>query len=155
MLICGGERVTGGFYPTDPSATLAAMPKALAKQGDSVVAIDTHVVMVATPSGPVPTPLPTPFRGPLSAQLSATVLIDEKPAATVDSKASNASPHVPQGGPFQTPPRNEASVQQGSPTILIDEKPAARHGDIAATCNDPVDAPVGKVIATGTVVTDD
>jgi hypothetical protein len=28
---------------------------------------------------------------------------------------------------------------------------AARNGDTAMTCNDPVDLPVGKVVAVGTV----
>jgi uncharacterized Zn-binding protein involved in type VI secretion len=40
----------------------------------------------------------------------------------------------------------------GSPTVLINDKPAARNGDIAMTCNDPVDAPLGTVIATGSVM---
>ena len=40
----------------------------------------------------------------------------------------------------------------GSPTVFINNKPAARNGDQAMTCNDPVDAPVGTVIAVGRVM---
>ena len=75
------------------------MGKPAAKQGDDVVGIDTHIVLVSSPSGPVPTPLPSPFRGPLSAALSSTVRIDEVPAAIDGSEAMNSSPHVPAGGP--------------------------------------------------------
>ena len=131
------------------------MTKAVAKEGDDVVAMDTHIVMVASPTGPVPTPLPSPFRGPLASELSSTVFVDDQAAATVDSIAQNASPHVPQGGPFQNPPSNEATVQQGSGTVFIDDKAAARLGDPAVTCNDPADAPIGKVIASGTVLAGD
>jgi uncharacterized Zn-binding protein involved in type VI secretion len=129
--------------------------KPLAKQDDDVVAVDTHIVLVATPGGTVPTPLPSSFRGPLSSELSSTTFADEKAAATVDSKARNASPHVPQGGTFQSPPANEATVQRGSSTVFIDDKGAARHGDVAMTCNDPTDQPVGRIIASGTVLVGD
>jgi uncharacterized Zn-binding protein involved in type VI secretion len=36
--------------------------------------------------------------------------------------------------------------------VQIGGKPAARNGDVAMTCNDPADAPMGTVIATGTVL---
>ncbi|HYH04521.1 MAG TPA: PAAR domain-containing protein, partial [Bacillota bacterium] len=75
-----------------------------------------------------------------------------KPAATVDSIATNTPPHVPQGGPFQKPPSNQGKIQIGSATVKINGKPAARNGDPALTCNDPTDQPVGKVVATGTVM---
>ncbi len=35
---------------------------------------------------------------------------------------------------------------------LINGKQAARNGDTATTCNDPVDLPVGTVVAAGTVL---
>jgi len=37
--------------------------KPAAKQGDLVVGIDTHIVMVPSPAGPVPTATPMPFSG--------------------------------------------------------------------------------------------
>jgi uncharacterized Zn-binding protein involved in type VI secretion len=123
-----------------------------AKQGDRVMATDIHIIMIPTPGGPVPTPLPHPFTGMLDGSLSTDVNIEGKPAAVQGSTATNTPSHVPQGGPFQKPPANRATVQLGSTTVLINGKPAARNGDPALTCNDPADAPVGTVVATGTVL---
>jgi len=131
------------------------MGQPAAKQGDRVVAVDTHIVMVpGPPAPPVPTPLPHPFAGMLSGGLSTDVKISGKPAATVSSTADNAPPHVPTapGTTFQKPPTNKATIQQGSPTVMINGKPAARNGDKALTCNDPADLPSGTVIAVGTVM---
>ena len=125
-----------------------------AKQGDQVIAVDTHIVMV--PSGPamVPTPLPHPFVGMLSGGLSSDVKIMGKPAATVDSTADNSPAHVPTppGTSFQKPPANKGTVMVGSATVKINNKAAARMGDPVKTCNDPQDLPVGKIIAVGTVL---
>lgn len=123
-----------------------------AKQDDQVVATDTHIVMIPSPGGPVPTPLPHPFIGRLDGALSTDVKIDGKPAATQGSTATNVPSHVPQGGPFQSPPSNRGEVMLGSTSVLINGKPAARNGDMAMTCNDPADLPVGQVIAIGTVM---
>lgn len=125
-----------------------------AKQGDQVVAVDTHIVMV--PSGPamVPTPLPHPFVGMLSGGLSSNVKIMGKAAATVDSTADNSPAHIPTppGTSFQKPPKNKGTVTVGSATVKINNKAAARMGDPVKTCNDPEDLPVGKIIAVGTVL---
>jgi uncharacterized Zn-binding protein involved in type VI secretion len=48
--------------------------------------------------------------------------------------------------------RPKGTVQVGSTSVTINGKPAARSGDTAMTCNDPVDAPVGTVVAVGTVM---
>jgi len=122
-----------------------------AKQGDQITAIDIHIIMIPTPGGPVPTPLPHPFMGIIDNNLSPDVKIMGMPAATVDSMASNLPPHIPQGGPFQKPPSNKATIKMGSVTVKINGKMAARNGDTAMTCNDPVDMPVGTIIAVGTV----
>jgi len=122
-----------------------------AKQGDQITAVDIHIIMIPTPGGPVPTPLPHPFMGIIDNNLSPDVKIMGMPAATVDSMASNLPPHIPQGGPFQKPPTNKATIKMGSATVKINGKMAARNGDMAMTCNDPVDMPVGTVIAVGTV----
>jgi len=122
-----------------------------AKQGDKVIGVDTHIVMVPSPGGPVPTPMPMPFNGTLSGKLCSKVLIENKPAATKDSTADNLPPHVPAGGPFQKSPSNKATVKKGSGKVLFDNKEAARLGDPADTCNDPTDLPNGTVIGTGTV----
>ncbi len=130
------------------------MGQPAAKQGDQVVAVDTHIVLV--PDGPslVPQPLPHPFAGLLNGGLSADVKISGRPAAVVGSTADNSPPHLPTppGTSFQRPPANKATVQQGSPTVMINGKPAARHGDKALTCNDPVDLAAGTVVAAGTVL---
>ena len=130
------------------------MGQPAAKQGDRVVAVDTHIVMVPAPPGPpTPTPLPHPFAGLLSGGLSADVKISGRSAATVGSTADNVPPHVPAApGSFQRPPANKGTVQQGSPTVKINGKPAARNGDKALTCNDPADLPAGTVVAAGTVL---
>jgi uncharacterized Zn-binding protein involved in type VI secretion len=123
-----------------------------AKMGDKVLAVDTHIIMVPTPGGPVPTPLPHPFDGTITGGVSNNVTIMGMPAATVGSTATNLPPHIPEGGPFQKPPSNEGQIIMGSATVLINKKPAARNGDTVLTCNDPVDLPVGKIIAVGTVM---
>jgi len=123
-----------------------------AKMGDKVVAVDTHIIMIPTPGGPVPTPLPHPFNGILNGNLSTNVMIENKAAATVGSIAMNTPPHIPQGGPFQTPPNNQGQIIMGSTTVFINNKPAARAGDTAQTCNDPAPLPVGKIIAVSTVL---
>ena len=110
-----------------------------AKQGDQITAIDIHIIMIPTPGGPVPTPLPHPFMGIIDNNLSPDVKIMGMPAATVDSMASNLPPHIPQGGPFQKPPTNKATIKMGSVTVKINGNMAAKNGDMAMTCNDPVD----------------
>lgn len=127
------------------------MGQPAAKQGDQVIATDTHIVMIPSPGGPVPTPLPHPFAGQIDGGLSSDVNIDGKPAAIQGSTATNMPSHVPQGGPFQKPPSNQATIQMGSSSVLINGKPAARNGDTALTCNDPADLPAGTVVAAGTV----
>lgn len=124
-----------------------------AKQGDQVQATDIHIILIPAPPGPpVPTPLPHPFMGIINSATSTDVFIEGRPAATVNSIAMNTPPHIPQGGPFQKPPSNQGKIIMGSATVYINGKMAARNGDTAMTCNDPVDAPVGKVIAMSTVM---
>ena len=126
-----------------------------AKQGDTITAVDIHIVMVpAPPSPPVPTPLPHPFKGIIDGGLSQDVKIMGLPAATVGSTATNTPAHLPTppGTAFQMPPTNRAKISMGSTTVLINGKSAARNGDTAITCNDPVDIPSGTVVATGRVL---
>lgn len=114
-----------------------------------VVAVDTHIVLVPTPGGPVPTPLPHPFAGRLSSGLVTGVTIAGQPAAVVGSVAHNQPSHppTPPGASFQVPPTNQGTVHMGSLTVRIGGQPAARHGDPVRTCNDPVEVPVGQVVA--------
>lgn len=128
------------------------MGQPAAKQGDSITAVDIHIIMIPSPGGPVPTPLPHPFNGLINGNLSNNVKIMGVPAATQGSTADNMPPHIPQGGPFQKPPTNKGQIMMGSATVMINGKPAARNGDTAMTCNDPADLPAGTVIAVGTVM---
>jgi uncharacterized Zn-binding protein involved in type VI secretion len=128
------------------------MGQPAAKQGDKIMSTDIHIIMIPAPSGAVPTPLPHPFMGIMDGSLSTDVNIMGMPAAIVDSTASNTPPHIPQGGPFQSPPSNKATIKMGSTTVKINGKMAARNGDMAMTCNDPTDLPSGTVMAVGTVL---
>ena len=119
-----------------------------------MVAVDTHIVMVPSGTGPVPMPLPHPFTGVINGALSSDVNVLGQPAATVDSTAENTPAHIatPPGTSFQKPPANKATIKMGSATVKINGKMAARNGDTAETCNDPSDLPAGTVIAVGTVM---
>ena len=96
-----------------------------------VTAVDTHIVLVPTPGGPVPTPLPHPFSGPLDGGLIGSVKIGGQAAAVVGSTASNNPPHIPTppGTSFQKPPANKGTVFMGSATVKIGGQAAARSGD--------------------------
>jgi len=119
-----------------------------AKKNDKVIGVDTHIVMVPSPGGPIPTPLPHPFNGIINDKLSNNVYIMGQEAATKGSIAANTPSHIPTppGTSFQKPPSNKAEVFMGSTTVYINGKPAARMSDTAKNCNDPQDMPVGKVV---------
>jgi uncharacterized Zn-binding protein involved in type VI secretion len=126
------------------------MGQPAAKQGDRITALDMHLIQ---PPGPVsPVIVPHPFSGIIDGGLSANVNIQQMPAATLSSTATNTPPHIPIGGTFIKPPTNKATIIKGSATVFINKKPAARAGDTALTCNDPVDLPVGTVVAVSTVL---
>ena len=127
------------------------MGKPVAKGGDQVVGVDTHVIMIPSPGGPVPTPMPMPFSGKLQQDLSPTVFAANMGVAVVGSAAQNLPPHIPAGGPFQTPPVTKATIASGSDTVFADDKAVARAADPATCCNDPSDQQTGHVIAVGTV----
>lgn len=120
-----------------------------AKQGDKIQATDNHLIQ---PPGTAPPFIaPHSFMGTIDGQLSSDVNIEGRPAAVVGSEATNTPPHIPSGGTFVNPPQNKGKIIQGSFSVMINGKPAARSGDIAKTCNDPVDLPVGTVQAQSTV----
>ena len=120
-----------------------------AKQGDTVVAIDMHLIQPPGPTSPVL--VPHPFNGTIDGALSSDVKIDGMAAATMGSTATNQPPHVPIGGTFVNPPKNKGEIIMGSATVRINGKMAARMGDTAKTCNDPTDLPSGTVVAVSTV----
>ena len=121
-----------------------------AKEGDQITATDLHTVLI--PGGGTAL-VPLPFAGQLNGGLSSSVKIMGKPAATVDSTADNSPAHVPPPGTsFQTSPANKGTVKLGSATVKINGKSAARSGDVAETCNDPMDLPVGVVMVDSSTV---
>jgi uncharacterized Zn-binding protein involved in type VI secretion len=126
------------------------MGQPAAKQGDQVTATDTHLIQPPGTSPPVPTQ--HPFTGIIDGALSSDVKIESRAAATMNSTATNTPPHIPIGGSFVKPPSNKATILIGSTSVFINNKAAARNGDKAMTCNDPVDLPVGTVVAAGTVM---
>jgi len=128
-----------------------------AKQNDTIVAVDTHIVMVPSPGGPVPTPLPHPFNAMIGESLSTDVYIDHRAAAVVGSVARTSMlqhPPTPPGTSFQAPPTFQGQITMGSMSVFINGKAAARAGDPAMTCNDiPIPPPGGGTVqvATSTV----
>lgn len=130
------------------------MGQPAAKQGDQVTAVDTHIVLVPSAGGPVPTPLPHPFAGIIDGGLSTDVKVMGMAAATLGSTATNTPPHIPTppGTAFQIPPTNQGTIMGGSSTVMINGKPAARNMDQAQTCGDPVPNMAAQVIAVGTVM---
>ncbi len=124
-------------------------------QNAQVMAVDTHIVLVPTPGGTVPTPLPHPFVGMVTSTTVSTVKVGGQPAATLDSVAENQPAHIamPPGVSFQSPPSNQGTVDQASSTVKFGGKGVARVGDPVRTCNDPTDQPVGVVLGpVGTVM---
>lgn len=128
------------------------MARPAAKRGDTVTASDTHMTQLGQVTSLTPGHV---FAGRIDGGLSPDVTIGGQPAATVDSTATNTPPHVPMTGVFVSPPSNKGRIVQGSGTVRINGKAAARAGDTAETCNDPRDAPVGTVVAAGTVMIGD
>jgi len=123
----------------------------VAKRGDRVVGVDTHIVLVPSPTGPVPTPMPMAFDGELVADPCATVFVDGEALALEASTAQNRPGHVPAGGTFQQPPSNLATVARGSESVFADNRAVARSKDPARCCNDVPDDETGHVIADSTV----
>ncbi len=125
------------------------MGQPAAKQNDQIIATDNHLIQPPGPSSPAL--VPHPFTGIIDGALSSDVNIEGLAAATVDSTATNTPAHVPIGGSFVNPPKNKGKIILGSTTVFINGKAAARNGDVAETCNDPADLPVGTVVAVSTV----
>jgi uncharacterized Zn-binding protein involved in type VI secretion len=121
------------------------MPAA-ARDTDSVVGIDIHIVMFPTPAGEVPTPLPHPFVAKISTEISPDVKINGLGAAVVGSGTQNQPSHIALGPRFQKEPTNKGKVQMGSTSVFVNGKAAARMGDKVLTCADPAEMPNGTVM---------
>ncbi len=117
------------------------MPPAL-KHLDVATGVDTHIVMVPSPAGPIPTPIPHPFIGALfdpmdyMPKFGATVLINGMPRAHAGTAVKATPPHIPMGGPFMMPAGNEGQLFMGSSTVLVEGEPMGYAGLPVLTCQD-------------------
>jgi uncharacterized Zn-binding protein involved in type VI secretion len=130
------------------------MGQPVATKTHQVMATDTHIVMVPTPGGPVPTPLPHVFAGMIQSATCPTVRAGGQEVAVKGSVAQNQPPHIPTppGTTFQRPPSNQGKVFLASFTVNAGGQGIARMGDPVETCNDPADLPVGQIIGGGPTV---
>lgn len=118
-----------------------------ARKDDPVSGVDTHIIMIPTPAGEVPTPIPHPFKAKIASGVSTNVKIGGKFAAVSGSQTQNEPSHVPMGPRFMVNPTNKGTVLIGSTSVMINKKPAARQGDKVLTCNDPAPLPMGTIVA--------
>ena len=113
-----------------------------AKHLDPLVGIDTHITLVPTPAGPVPTPLPQPYVGMIFdvmdyvPVLGTKVFINGLPRAQAGTAGQAMPPHLPLAGPFAKPPTNESEVFMGSSTVLVEGEPQSYFGLPALSCQD-------------------
>ncbi len=128
-----------GAIPSE-SMKPAAPTYPAAKHFDIVTGIDIHIVLIPTPTGPVPTPIPHPFLGFLLDLMDympivgSTVLINGTHRAIAGTVGVNRPPHIPIGGPFQIPPGNELEELLGSSVVCFDGEAAGYNGLTALTC---------------------
>lgn len=112
-----------------------------AKHFDPVVGIDTHIVAIPTPGGPVPTPIPHPYVGSVFDAIDylpggASVLVNGLPRGHAGSAVLFSTPHIPMGGMFTVPPSNEAQLFHGSTTVVSEGEPQALLGLSVLDCQD-------------------
>jgi uncharacterized Zn-binding protein involved in type VI secretion len=131
-----------------------------AKQNDTINSDGSSMVWVQPPGSPPPTPVTTPFAysGPITGNLSSNVFVNNQPAATVDSTATNSTPPASQPavtgvGAVLSVVNNTATIITGSSRVWINGKMAARNGDTANTWDysTPPTPGTGMQIPNGTV----
>jgi RHS repeat-associated protein len=113
-----------------------------AKHLDPLVGLDTHIILIPTPAGPVPTPLPHPYVGILfdpfdyAPFVGASTYINGLPRGVAGTNGKAMPPHIPMGGPFAKPPTNESEIFMGSATVLTDGDPQSFLGLPVLSCQD-------------------
>jgi YD repeat-containing protein len=113
-----------------------------AKHLDPLVGLDTHIILIPTPAGPVPTPLPHPYIGILfdpfdyAPFVGASTYINGLPRGVAGTNGKAVPPHIPMGGPFAKPPTNESEIFLGSVTVLTDGDPQSFLGLPVLSCQD-------------------
>ena len=122
------------------SKGVAAEGKQIAVEGDKVIGMDTHIMVVPAGNTTTTVPLPHPFIGKLNDKLSKDVSIKDIKCATKDSVAKHDdSMHMQLPGTikFQNNPKKEGNVTGGtSSKVKINGKEAAVIGSQVTTCND-------------------
>lgn len=112
-----------------------------AKHMDPIMGVDTHIVMIPSPAGPIPTPLPNPYVGmvmdpfdyiPL---LGGSIYINGMMRAQAGTGGIAMVPHLPLGGPLVPPPTNESEVFMGSATVLSEDEPQSLLGMMVLSCS--------------------
>ena len=133
------------------SKGITAKGKQVAKQDDKVVGLDTHIIMIPSINGEVPTPIPHPFTGQLKEKLEDCVKIGYKKVAVKGSVAKHGTGHIPQGPRFQSQPKNKGEITGGTePSVKVKGKEIAVLGSSVSTCSDVGERENSKVIAAGT-----
>nr|MBP3282887.1 AHH domain-containing protein [Treponema sp.] len=147
-------KVKGKNVKLNGSTGVTAKGRQIAKQDDKVIGVDTHILMVPSPSGAVPTPFSHPFVGALKEDLAASVKIWNNKVATKNSVAKHLAGHVPTGpGPFQKTPDNKGKVTGGTEkSVKANGKEVAVIGSSVTTCNDIGMRDNSKVIAAGMAI---
>src|SRR5688572_17672237 len=111
-----------------------------AKQLDIVMGIDTHIVLIPSPAGPIPTPIPHPHVGMLLdpmdfiPMVGTAVKVNGLPRAVAGTAGKAIPPHIPMGGPFAKPPSNESEMFMGSMTVHADGEPLSYAGLPVLSC---------------------
>ena len=112
------------------------------KHFDPVLGIDTHIVLIPTPAGPVPTPIPHPYVGMVFDPddyvpgQGGTVKVNGFMRAVAGTKGKATPPHIPLGGAFAKPPTNESEVFMGSMTVNADGNPMSFAALPVLSCQD-------------------
>lgn len=128
------------------------MSQPVAKRGDRVVGVDTHIINVPSPAGPIPTPTPMSFDGRVNERAGATVFVDDESVALEGAAADNAAPHLPIGGTFARSPDNTSTLSTGSDTVFAEDLAVVRATDRARCCDDLSSADNGHVIVAAATV---
>jgi phage baseplate assembly protein gpV len=133
-------KVKGKKIKMSGSKGVTAEGKQIAVEGDKVMGMDTHIMVVPAGNTTTTVPLPHPFIGKLKDKLAKDVTIKDKKCAVKDSVAKHDdSMHMQLPGTikFQKNPKKEGKVTGGtSSKVKIEGKEAAVIGSQVTTCND-------------------
>ena len=103
-----------------------AKGKQIAVEQDKVFGMDTHIMLMPSPTGTVTVPLPHPFVGKMADKLSTDVKIKGKKVAVKGSVAKHDSPvhmQLPGTIKFQNAPKKEGEVTGGTiDSVKVDGK---------------------------------